>query len=71
LVLIGRTESDLVESQNLIPAPTTSTIFACSVVDEQAIQNAADKIGNWDVLIMGAGHEPSPGKIVDQKLADF
>ncbi|EHL02815.1 putative Uncharacterized oxidoreductase C30D10.05c [Glarea lozoyensis 74030] len=39
--------------------------------DEKAIQNAAGKIGNWDVLIMGAGHEPSPAKIVDQKLVDF
>ena len=58
LVLIGRTESDLLETQKQIPANTaTSSTFPTSVSDEVGIRKVAEAVGTWDVLIMGAAHK--------------
>jgi NADP-dependent 3-hydroxy acid dehydrogenase YdfG len=69
--LIGRTKSDLEDTKRLIPSPTTSSVFPCSVSDEQGINDVAKEMGSWDVLIMGAAHEPTPGPLMKQELSDW
>ncbi|CAG8975655.1 hypothetical protein HYALB_00008414 [Hymenoscyphus albidus] len=71
LVLIGRTEADLIDTQKLIPAPTTSAVFPVSVLDEEGIKRVATEVGSWNVLIMGAAHIPKPASTVNTELADW
>ena len=71
LVLIGRTESNLIETQNLLPSGTcTSSVIAASVTDEGQMKQAASAVGTWDVLVMNAGYM-SPGPITTSDLAGY
>ncbi|EMR86995.1 hypothetical protein ACHAO1_002036 [Botrytis cinerea] len=72
LVLIGRTESDLLETQNQIPQNTaSSSVFATSVSDEAGIKKVAEAVGTWDVLVMGASSKGIKGPIVSVDLAEW
>ncbi|TGO61806.1 hypothetical protein BCON_0024g00060 [Botryotinia convoluta] len=72
LVLIGRNEANLLESQKRIPTNSaTSSIFATSVSDEDGIKKVADTVGTWDVLIMGAAHEGIKGPIVSTNISTW
>jgi NADP-dependent 3-hydroxy acid dehydrogenase YdfG len=72
VVLIGRTESTLRGTEELIPANSaTASVFTSSVTDEASIKRIADTVGAWDVLVLNAGHIPSPASIVKAPLADY
>jgi NADP-dependent 3-hydroxy acid dehydrogenase YdfG len=71
LVLVGRTESDLLETEKLVPTSTQVMTFACSVSDEKGMNEVAHQVGTWDILIMGAAHEPTPGPTIEQDLSDW
>ncbi|TVY37691.1 Short chain dehydrogenase [Lachnellula subtilissima] len=71
IILIGRTESNLIETQRLLESQTcASEVFVCSITDEAAVKQAASSIGSWDVLVMNAGHA-SPGYVITSTLADY
>jgi NADP-dependent 3-hydroxy acid dehydrogenase YdfG len=69
--LIRRTKPDLDETKKLVPSATTSSVFPCSVSDEQAVKDVSKATDKWDVLIMGAAHEPIPGPLMQQELSDW
>ncbi|APA14564.1 hypothetical protein SS1G_06517 [Sclerotinia sclerotiorum 1980 UF-70] len=72
LVLIGRTEADLIETQKQIPENTaTSSVFAISVTDEAGIRKVAEAVGTWDVLILGATHKGIKGPIVSTNISEW
>ncbi|KAL4878111.1 hypothetical protein BJY04DRAFT_230008 [Aspergillus karnatakaensis] len=60
-ILIGRHKANLEETQRLIPCSTS--VYAVDVKDEHAICRIASEIGRWDVLILAAGHIPTPGSV--------
>jgi NADP-dependent 3-hydroxy acid dehydrogenase YdfG len=72
LVLIGRTEADLVETQKQIPENSaTSSIFPISVTDEAGIRKVAEAVGTWDILILGATHKGIKGPIVSTNISEW
>ncbi|KAI9649056.1 hypothetical protein NHQ30_001623 [Ciborinia camelliae] len=72
LVLIGRTEVDLLETQKQIPENTsTSSVFAISITDESGIRKVAEEVGTWDVLILGATHEGAKGPILSTDISKW
>ncbi|OKL62460.1 hypothetical protein UA08_02908 [Talaromyces atroroseus] len=81
LVLLGRDESKLAETQRLVAAQAESKsenpsvivcdIFPVSVTDEKTMQDIAGKVGTWDVLILAAGFLSTPGPVVSSPLDDW
>ncbi|KAI8936467.1 hypothetical protein NX059_006873 [Plenodomus lindquistii] len=72
LILIGRTESTLKETQGLVAASNAASskvsMFSASVTDEAKVKDIASQIGAWDVLILGAAHISPPSSIVETSL---
>jgi NAD(P)-dependent dehydrogenase (short-subunit alcohol dehydrogenase family) len=71
LVLIGRTESTLRETQQLVAGKVESSIYAASVTDEQKVREIAEQVGNWDVLVHNAGHLSTPAPVASASLQDW
>ncbi|KAJ4340194.1 hypothetical protein N0V95_007575 [Ascochyta clinopodiicola] len=71
LVLIGRTEPALQETAALIKTETEVDIFPASVTDEVRLQEIAETVGAWDILILNAAHRLTPGPIVGASLQDW
>jgi NAD(P)-dependent dehydrogenase (short-subunit alcohol dehydrogenase family) len=70
LVLIGRTEATLRETEKLLK-DVDCLVFPASVTDESAVRAIAKKVGVWDVLVLGAAHISSPSPIVESSLQDW
>ncbi|KAF1953535.1 NAD(P)-binding protein [Byssothecium circinans] len=72
LVLIGRTESTLRETEGLIPANSaTVSAFASSVTDEAGLKKIAETVGAWDILILNAAHISAPAPLVKAPLEEY
>ncbi|KAF2114594.1 hypothetical protein BDV96DRAFT_101545 [Lophiotrema nucula] len=72
VVLIGRTEASLLETQGLLAGETTtSSVFAASVIDQARMQQIAEAVGTWDILILNAGHISTPGPLTSAPLDDY
>ncbi|KAF1831500.1 NAD(P)-binding protein [Decorospora gaudefroyi] len=74
LVLTGRTESTLQETEKLVTEShpkCTVSLFPASVTDESEMHRIAKQIGHWDVLILNAAHISSPAPIVQTALQDW
>lgn len=68
---MGRTQSTLLETQKLIPSGTTTSVFAGSVTDEEAMEKIAKAVGTWDVLVLNAGYISAPAPISKAPLDDY
>jgi NADP-dependent 3-hydroxy acid dehydrogenase YdfG len=68
LILIGRTESSLRETQQLLAGKVDSSIHVASVTDEQKIREIAEQVGQWDVLVLGAAHLSTPATVTAASL---
>ncbi|KAJ4299468.1 hypothetical protein N0V90_004713 [Kalmusia sp. IMI 367209] len=74
IVLIGRTQVTLEETLAQIKdisATPTSSIFVASVTDDASIQDIAQKVGPWDVLVLNAAHLSPPASIKDTSFQAF
>lgn len=71
MILIGRTESKLRETQQLLAGKTDSSIYATSVTDEHKMHEVAEKVGAWDVFVLNAGHISSPAPVAATALQDW
>jgi NADP-dependent 3-hydroxy acid dehydrogenase YdfG len=71
LVLVGRELSKLQETKSQIAGDIKITAFAADVTDGVAMQNIADAIGTWHVLIMNAGYIPSPCAAANADVDDY
>jgi len=72
LILIGRTESNLRETEKLLAdSKSDCMVFPVSATDETAMQNVAKQVGAWDVLVLAAAHISSPSSIVQSSLQDW
>jgi NAD(P)-dependent dehydrogenase (short-subunit alcohol dehydrogenase family) len=71
LVLIGRTESTLRETQQLLAGNVNCSIHAASVTDEQKVREIAEQVGKWDVLVLNAGRISDPAPVAAALLQDW
>jgi NAD(P)-dependent dehydrogenase (short-subunit alcohol dehydrogenase family) len=71
LILIGRTESKLLETQQLLAGKVDSSIHAASVTDEQKVRHIAKQVGKWDVLVLNAAHLSAPAPVASASLHDW
>ena len=72
MVLIGRSESTLAETQKLIPSGTTTcSVFPRDVTDEAGMETVAKAVGTWDVLILNAAYISAPVPIAKAPLNDY
>ena len=72
LILIGRTESTLHETERLFgDSKSDCMVFPVSATDETAMQNVARQVSAWDVLELAAVHISSPSSIVKSTLQDW
>lgn len=71
IVLLGRKESTLVETKNLLPKSCEGVVYTASVTDIDTLKEVASKVGTWDVLILYAGFISTPTKIADSDLDDW
>ncbi|KAH6861096.1 hypothetical protein BKA58DRAFT_443861 [Alternaria rosae] len=72
LILIGRTESTLRESEKLLAGSKAEcVVFSVSSTDETAMHDVAKQVGAWDVLVLAAAHISSPSTIVKSSLQDW
>jgi NAD(P)-dependent dehydrogenase (short-subunit alcohol dehydrogenase family) len=71
IVLIGRTESTLRETEGLLPESSSASVFTSSVTDEAGMKKIAESVGAWDVLVLNAAHISSPAPIVKTSLQDY
>ncbi|EAW15344.1 SDR family NAD(P)-dependent oxidoreductase [Aspergillus clavatus NRRL 1] len=69
LVLIGRNETRLVETQQSLAC--SSSIHAISITDEAALSEVATSVGPWDVLILAAGYLSDPASIRTSSTDDW
>ncbi|KAJ5662171.1 uncharacterized protein N7477_009787 [Penicillium maclennaniae] len=69
IVLIGRNEAPLVETQKTIDC--SSSVHAADVTDEKAITEIAAATGTWDVLILAAGYVAGPASIRESSVDDW
>ncbi|KAJ5190952.1 uncharacterized protein N7498_009937 [Penicillium cinerascens] len=69
LVLIGRNEAPLVETQKSLECG--SSVHAADVTDEKAIAEIAASTGKWDVMILAAGYVGRPASIRDSSVDDW
>ena len=71
LILIGRTESTLRETEKeLGDSKSDCMVFPVSATDETAMQNVAKQVDAWDVLVLAAARISSPSCIVKSSLQD-
>ncbi|KAI4695793.1 hypothetical protein J4E81_006122 [Alternaria sp. BMP 2799] len=72
VILSGRTESTLQETEKLRgDSKSDCMIFPVSATDETAMQNVAEQVGAWDVLVLAAAHVSSPISIVQSSPQDW
>ncbi|KAI4641727.1 hypothetical protein J4E93_007825 [Alternaria ventricosa] len=72
VILTGRTESTLQETAKLLAdSKSDCMVFPVSATDETAMQNVAEQVGAWDVLVLAAAHISSPSSIVQSSLQDW
>lgn len=75
LVLIGRTESTLRETEKFLEGSSSSvvkvSVFAASVTDETKVKEIATQVGSWDVLVLNAAHISTPSTIVNASLQEW
>ena len=71
IVLIGRSESTLTETQQLIPSSCKCSVFPADVTDQAGIEKVAQTVGTWDVLILNAGYISTPAPVVKASLDDY
>ena len=72
VVLVGRTESTLTETQRQIPSGSSvCSVFACDVTDEAGMEKVAQAVGTWDVLILNAAYLSAPAPIVESPLDSY
>ncbi|KAI4661346.1 uncharacterized protein J4E79_005159 [Alternaria viburni] len=72
VILIGRTESTLQETEKLRgDSKSDCMVFPVSATDETAMQNVAEQVDAWDVLVLTAAHVSSPISIVQSSPQDW
>ncbi|KAL8851865.1 MAG: hypothetical protein Q9198_011046 [Flavoplaca austrocitrina] len=74
LVLIGRTESTLIQTRTSVKGrhdDIACLIFKADVADEDAMGKIATGIGTWDILILNAGHQANSTSIASANLSDY
>ncbi len=55
VVLLGRTEATLAETQKLIPSGSADTSpLVCDVTDQAGMEKVAAEVGTWDVFVLNA-----------------
>lgn len=69
LVLIGRNEAPLVETQKSVEC--SSSVHAADVTDEKAMAEIAASTGKWDVMILAAGYVGRPASIRESSVDDW
>ncbi|KAF7512746.1 hypothetical protein GJ744_000313 [Endocarpon pusillum] len=71
LVLIGRSESTLADTESLLPGNPKCSIFQADITDEAAMEKVAKAVCKWDVLILNAGYISSPSPVANARLDDY
>ena len=72
MILVGRTESTLLETQSQLPPNgCKSTVCMASVSDAEQMKRVAEAAGTWDVFVLNAGHLARPTSIVDADIDDW
>jgi NADP-dependent 3-hydroxy acid dehydrogenase YdfG len=64
--ILGRTKSTLEETKLVVEKQNSKTnviVHVADIVDEAAVNEAAKKIGAWDVIVANAGYIPVPETI--------
>ncbi|EPS33805.1 hypothetical protein PDE_08767 [Penicillium oxalicum 114-2] len=69
IVLIGRNEHTLRETEKTLSCNTS--VQVADVTDEKALSAIAAAIGQWDVIILAAGHISPPAPIKDSSVEDW
>jgi NADP-dependent 3-hydroxy acid dehydrogenase YdfG len=69
IVLIGRNEAPLVETQKSLEC--SSSVHAADVTDEKTITEIAADTGTWDVMILAAGYVAHPAPIRESSVEDW
>ena len=68
-MLIGRNEHTLRETEKTLSCSTS--VQVADVTDEKALSAIAAAIGQWDVIILAAGHISPPAPIKDSSVEDW
>ncbi|KAF2118329.1 hypothetical protein BDV96DRAFT_569677 [Lophiotrema nucula] len=72
IVLVGRTQKTLLETQQLLPSgKCTSAVCAASVADAEQMKAVVDAAGTWDVFVLNAGHIAKPTSISEASMSDW
>ncbi|ORY13360.1 hypothetical protein BCR34DRAFT_562101 [Clohesyomyces aquaticus] len=73
IVLVGRTEATLQETQKLLPTTRgcISTVCAASVGDVEQMKKVVDPAGSWDIFVLNAGHIAAPTSIAEASIEDW
>lgn len=72
LVLLGRNEVTLKETEDQIPQNTAScSIHAVSVTDEAGLKTVAVVVGTWDVLVLNAGFISKPASAAESSMDEW
>ncbi|CAF9935324.1 hypothetical protein IMSHALPRED_010182 [Imshaugia aleurites] len=74
IVLLGRTQSTLSQTAEKIEkefASVSVSTHTADIADQVAIEHVAEKVQNWDVLILNAGVLASPQPIAKSDPADW
>lgn len=61
--ILGRTKQSLEETKALVEAKYPNAkiiVHVADLLDENALDQVAKKIGHWDVLVANAGYIPKP-----------
>jgi NADP-dependent 3-hydroxy acid dehydrogenase YdfG len=64
--ILGRTKTSLDETKDIVESSHPNvkvTVHVANIVDTLAVENAAKKIGTWDVIIANAGYIIEPESI--------
>jgi NAD(P)-dependent dehydrogenase (short-subunit alcohol dehydrogenase family) len=69
--LIGRTASILRETANLVPDKLKIEIYATSVKDKVKMKEAAERVGAWDILVLGAANIIPLSWVADVDLGEW
>ena len=70
----GRTENTLNETKAVVQEhhPQVDVgVYVADITNETAVNEAARKIGKWDVLIANAGYIPTPAAIADSDAYEW
>lgn len=74
VAILGRRDTVLQQAKQEVESHTagvTITTHPADVADMTAVQNAADDIGRWDVLVSNAGYLSEPRHLVDSDPEDW